>query len=195
MTPRKVALARAFPILIGMVVFGAFIVFLALRTVRGIEQSEEVAARFERLAGACGNGASNLPQLTPMAESGGPGAGGERVRGVAFRLVAGEWVYDATALPVDWRPASPEEVQVVLCLGPSEPLVTTACGAGEEGVAPTRVYGEALAVRLVDAASGETLAQDVLRSAPQVDCRDEQGVVVRVDAERIGEWVSGGIGE
>lgn len=187
MTPRKVALARAFPILIGIVVFGAAIVLLALRTVRGIEQSEVVAARFEGLASLCEGSMSTAPE-SPLIDI-------DEVRGVAFRQVEGEWVYDATALPLEMRAADPEAAQVVLCLGPSVPLVTTACGADESGAAPTRVYGEALSVRLVDVASEEALAEDVLPSAPEVGCRDEEGTVVRVSPEAIGEWVRVEIGD
>jgi hypothetical protein len=195
MAPRKVALARAFPILIGIVVFGALIVLLALRTMRGIEQSEAVAARFEGLARVCGSAASNGPVGTDAAPTPRINTQGADVRAVAFRLVEGEWVYDATALPLALRAADAEEAQMVLCLGPSAPLVTTACGVGENGVAPTRVYGEALTVRLVNAASEELLAEDVLPSAPEVGCREEEGPVLRVSPEQIGDWLRAETGD
>lgn len=183
MTKRQIALARAFPILIGIVVFGAIIVFLALRTIQGVEQSEEVAAQFEALAGVCGNLASNgreLARISPEANE---------LRGVAFRLLEDEWVYDATSLPPERRAAQPEEANFVLCLGPSEPLVTTACGADDAGAAPTRIYGELLTARLFAAGSGDPIAEDTLRSAPDVGCRDEDGPVLRVGVEQVGDWL------
>ncbi len=183
MTPRRAALARAFPIVIVTVVFGALIVFLALRTARGIEQSEAEAARFEGLAERCEGPAQ------AAAEGEAPG-----LPGVAFRLVQGRWLYDDAILPAAWRAARAEDVRVVLCLGPAEALATTACRADASGVAPTRVYGEALTVRLVHAGSGALLAEQALHSATVSGCRDEQDVV-RLGAEVIEGWVRQVVGQ
>jgi hypothetical protein len=64
----------------------------------------------------------------------------------------------------------------------------------ESGAAPTRVYGEALTVRLVDATSGAVLAADVLQSAAVTGCRDEVEVA-RLGAEVIEGWVRQEAGE
>jgi len=181
MTQRNIALARAFPILIGAILFGAIIVFLALRTMAGIEESEAVVARFEGLAGACEGEA--VAQAAPFE------AGEASPLTVAFRLSDGEWLYDPTAAPVERRAGRPQDAHLVLCLGPSDSLATVACGPDQDGVAPTRVYGEALTVRLVAARRGEVLAEEVLSSAPDLECRDEQGPVVRVSTEQLWEWV------
>ena len=178
--------------MIGIAIFGAIIVFLALRTVRGIEQSEAVAEGFEGLAGLC-EGQAAPDGGRPIHGQG--TADGEALRGVALRLVEGEWLYDATGLPVDWRAESAQEAEVVLCLGPSEPLITTACEVDVSGAAPTRVYGEVLAVRLLAAESGALLAEDVLASAGDAGCREEAGAVARVDVDMIEGWVRGVVGD
>lgn len=190
MIPRNVALARAFPILIGIIIFGGIIVLLALRTVRGVEQSEAVAARFDGLVARCADTEEDDVSEADVSEAHEAGA----LPGVAFRLVDGRWIYDGAMLPVAWRAEQAEEVRVVLCLGPAEPLVTTACEVDAGGVAPTRIYGEALRVRLVDAESGALLAGEVLRSAETGGCRDEVDVV-RLDAGVITGWVRENVDE
>lgn len=183
MTKRQIALARAFPILIGIVIFGAIIVFLALRTIRGVEQSEEVAARFEALAGVCELPTSDVSSTSDVFA--------QPARGVAFRLLEDDWVYDATSLPPERRATQAEEADFVLCLGPAEPLVTTACGGDDAGAAPTRIYGETVTARLLVAGSGDPIAEDTLRSAPDAGCRDEEGPILRVGVAEVGDWLTG----
>lgn len=181
MSQRQIAFARALPILIGTLLCGAVIVFLALRTVRSVGESEAVVRRFEPLSAVCDG------EAVSSASAYDPGQAAPPM--VAFRRLGEAWRLDPGLPPEGWRAQEAAEVQLVLCL---EPQVLTAprCEADDSGARPTRVYGETLAARLLAARRGELLAEDVLRSAPERECwSEEEPVAASVAPETVRAWV------
>ena len=156
---RRLAFFRTLPIAIFTLLFGAVIVFLALRTAGGVRQSQEVVGGFAPLARVCDGEASPTGALYEE-ESGIHPV-------VAFRRLQGEWVLDPSVLPASWFPSTPAAAELVLCLETRTALTAPRCTNTEEGISPTRVYGYLLPLQLVRARTGETVVEDRLSSAPR----------------------------
>lgn len=177
---RQLALFRTLPIAIFTLLFGAVIVFLALRTAGGVRQSQEVVGGFAPLARAC-DGEGSPTGTEYEAESGIHPV-------VAFRRLEGAWVLDPSLLPANWFPPAPAEAELILCLETRTALTTPRCTATDEGISPTRVYGYLLPLQLVHARTGETVVEDRLSSAPRsLTCweADDEPQALGVSAEQI----------
>lgn len=176
---RRLAFFRTLPILVFTVLFGAVIIFLLLRTVGSVRQSEQVVAEFASLARAC----SGQPIAEATTYSGGSGIHPV----VTFRRLQSEWVLDLSVLPAAWFPATPAEAELVLCLGERAELTAVVClpTPTDEGTRPTEIYGYLLPLRLLAVQTGELIAEEVLSSAARtLEC-------VEANAEAAPQGVSG----
>jgi hypothetical protein len=179
MTSRRTAFMRATPILIFTVLFGALIVFLALRTAGGMRRSEKVVATYAAVLPAC----DGEPVAgAPVYEAG--GAGPHSV--VLLRRAGAGWAPDPAALPPAWRPPQPAAAELVLCLEASLPLTAPAC----DGAAPAMVYGYAATVRLVEAATAAEVARTMLTSAPDPGCWESEPEAAPASNEQIRAWLA-----
>jgi len=162
---RQIAFWRTLPILIFTVLFGAVIVFLALRTAGGVRQSQQVVAGFAPLSSVCA-GETVAESASYTGESGLHPV-------VVFRRLEGEWVLDPALLPAAWFPPAPADAELVLCLDDRSTLTARRCTATAGGAFPTRVYGYLLPLRLLRARNGDVVAEDQLSSAPRtLECWD-----------------------
>jgi hypothetical protein len=176
---RRTALLRALPILIFTLLFGAFIVALALRTAGGVRRSEDIVATYAPVAIACdGEAVATAPAYDAGASASHPV--------VVLRRTATGWAPDPAVLPPDWMPATPEEAELVLCLEAALPLTAPACDGGEQE-APT--YGYATTARLVASATGEDVASTILNSAPDPGCWRPDTEAVLLSDEQIQGWL------
>lgn len=174
---RRLAFFRTLPILVLTLLFGAVIIFLVLRTAGGVRQSEEVVAEFASFRAACSG------QAVAEAASYNSESGVHPV--VTFRRLQGEWVLDPAVLPSAWFPTTAAGTELVLCLEDREALRAPHCAPTTEGTSPTETYGYLLPLRLVEAQTGELMAEDILSSAPRtLEC-------VEADAEVEASGVSG----
>ncbi|MFW6182969.1 MAG: hypothetical protein ACOC8X_04165 [Chloroflexota bacterium] len=187
MSQRQIAFARALPILIGTVLCGSVIVFLALRTARSVTESEAVVRQFAPLASVCeGQVVETAAAYDTEAEV--PAT-------VAFRRLGDEWRLEPGATPEGWQALTLEEAQLVLCLE-SQQLSAPVCSPDDDGAFPTRVYGELLTVRLFAAQSGELLAEDTLQSVPARDCGPQEvEAAPAVQMEVVQGWLREEIGD
>lgn len=183
MSKRKAALIRALPILIGIIIFGAIIVALALRTAQSVNRSRSLAARFDDLAAACRG--QDIPQAAPFREA------NTLHPAVGFRQRGGEWVLDPAAVPRSWQPDSVARAQLVLCLEEAQLLGVPRCTPDETGALPTRVYGQSLEARLITPADGQVFAADTLRSAPDPGCwsAGNEPQAPSVSTDQLRDWL------
>lgn len=175
---QRTAFLRALPILLFTVLFGALIVFLALRTAGGVRLSEDVVAAYLPVVPACdGEAVASAPAYEPAAEM-------HPV--VVLRRAGAEWAPDPDAAPKAWQPGAPEEAELVLCLEASLPLTTPACEGEQE---EPRVYGYATTARLVASATGEEVASTILNSAPDPGCWRAEPEAAPLSNEQIQAWL------
>lgn len=185
MTKRQSALLRALPILVFTVLFTAVIVFLALRTAGGISDTQQTADDFAFLARACEGQA--VPDATPYAAT----AGVHPV--VAFRQAAGEWVLDLAAIQENWTPNTPAGAELVLCLDETQTLTAPRCEPDASGATPTRVYGEAVSLRLVAASSSAIVKETTLRTGIPPACwheDDPQPPAGNMSTDQLRGWLA-----
>lgn len=167
------------PILLFTFLFGALIVFLALRTAGGMRRSEEVVASYAVMLPAC----DGEPVAgAPVYEAGEDGPHPV----VVLRRAGAGWAPDPTALPVGWQPAQPESAELVLCLEASLPLTAPACDDAEA----TMVYGYATTARLVAAATAGETARTTLNSSPDPGCWESELEAAPLSNEQIQGWLA-----
>lgn len=148
--PRRVAIINALPILLITLAVMGIIAFIAFSTVRSVQRSTETART------AC-NGQPN-PRLATYS----PTPGTHPI--VAYRqLEDGSYTPDNAVVEIEWLPEEDRFTQLVLCMPPPEPLTMPRCDAPD---AEPVLYGYAQPVRLVEAATGETVASDVIPGVP-----------------------------
>lgn len=174
------AFTRALPILLFTVIFGALIVFLALRTVSGVRQSQVVVASYEGVLPACdGQAVKGSPSYNAGADGLHPI--------VALRRSGSGWAPDPGALPAAWTPDEPAAAELALCLEAALPLSAPACDDDET----LAVYGYTATARLVATATGETVSSTVLTSAPEPGCWNVEPDAAPLRNEQLQEWLIG----
>jgi hypothetical protein len=180
METRRKALIRAMPILLFTVVFGALIVFLALRTVSVVRRSQVVVASYEAVLPACdGQAVKGSPSYN---------AGSDRLHPiVALRRSGSGWAPDPEALPAAWTPDEPAAAELALCLEAALPLSAPAC----DDEVTLAVYGYTATARLVATATGETVSSTVLTSAPDPGCWNIESEGAPLRNEQLQEWLMG----
>ena len=159
---RQRALKRAWPILAFSGLTTLIIAVVAWQTVQGVWLGQQVVSDFNSLSQVCeGRGLAGVGLYE--ADSG-------QHLVVAFRQVEAGWVEDRVVVSPEWQADSPAGAELIYCLAEPTPLALPACATG----GPEKVYGQAVAVRLLAASTANLVANDTIVSAGVVfDCWDE----------------------
>lgn len=159
---RQLALRRAWPILAFSGLTTLIIGLVAWQTVQAVWLRQHTVSDFSSLAQVCaGRGLAGVEAYEAVS--------GQHLV-VAFRQVGEGWVADLTVVPQDWQAKSPAGAELVYCLAEPTPLALPACAVG----GPEKVYGQAVAVRLLAAGEASLVASDTIISGGVIfDCWDE----------------------